>query len=159
MRTVSHPSETPSSGVLDSQVCFALYSASRAVTSAYRDVLGPLGLTYPQYLVLLLLWEKDSRSVHEIATRLRLDSGTLSPLLKRMEAKGLVHRERSAQDERKVTVRLSSSGADLESHREAIQGHLFSTVGLTPDKLALLRELATHVALTCSSSDHQSQSE
>ena len=142
MRTVSHPSETPSSGVLDSQVCFALYSASRAVTSAYREVLGPLGLTYPQYLVLLLLWEKDSRSVHEIATRLRLDSGTLSPLLKRMEAKGLVHRKRSAQDERKV-----------------IQGHIFSTVGLTPDKLAILRELATHVALTCASPDHQSQSE
>jgi len=98
---------------LDDQLCFGLYSASRAVTSLYRVVLEDLGLTYPQYLVLLALWERDGRQVRELGADLHLDSGTLSPLLKRLEAAGLVRRERQADDERSVRVSLTEEGTAL----------------------------------------------
>ncbi|WP_059387987.1 MarR family winged helix-turn-helix transcriptional regulator, partial [Arthrobacter sp. Hiyo1] len=95
---------------LDRQVCFALYSASKAATAVYRPVLDELGLTYPQYLVMLVLWENEPRSVRELGTELGLDSGTLSPLLKRLEAMGLVERRRSVEDERRVEIHLSDAG-------------------------------------------------
>ncbi len=101
--------------VLRRQVCFALYAASRAMTDVYRPILDAVGLTYPQYLVLLVLWERDgdAPAVSELGAELRLDSGTLSPLLKRLEAVGLVVRRRSARDERRVEVELTDAGRAL----------------------------------------------
>ena len=93
---------------LDHQLCFALYSSSLLMTKLYKPVLAPLGLTYPQYLVLLVLWETDGIPVGELGTRLYLDSGTLTPLLKRMEAAGLLTRSRAADDERRVIVALTA---------------------------------------------------
>ena len=102
---------------LDRQLCFALYSASRAMTAAYRPILTELNLTYPQYLVLLVLWEEGRVTVGRLGERLQLDSGTLSPLLKRLEANGFVRRERSLDDERLVDVTLTPAGRRLERKR------------------------------------------
>jgi DNA-binding MarR family transcriptional regulator len=99
---------------VDRQLCFALYSASRAMTAAYRPILTELNLTYPQYLVLLVLWEEGRVTVGRLGDRLHLDSGTLSPLLKRLEANGFVRRERSLDDERLVDVMLTPAGRRLE---------------------------------------------
>ena len=98
---------------LDNQLCFALYSSSLAMTKLYKPVLAPLGLTYPQYLVLLVLWETDAIGVGDLGARLFLDSGTLTPLLKRMEAAGLLERARTAADERRVIVTLTAAGRAL----------------------------------------------
>jgi len=98
---------------LDNQLCFALYAATRAISKTYREKLEPMGLTYPQYLVLLVLWEGDGISVTEIGDRLLLDSGTLTPLLKRLEGMRLVKRVRSPRDERSVTVTLTAKGTAL----------------------------------------------
>src|SRR4051812_37835998 len=98
---------------LDQQICFSLNAASRAFGGVYRVLLKDLGLTYPQYLVMLLLWEHGDLPVKKLGEHLRLDSGTLSPLLKRLETAGLVQRERSARDERSVEVRLTEEGAAL----------------------------------------------
>ena len=99
---------------LDRQLCFALYSASLAMTKVYKPLLAPLGLTYPQYLVMLALWEQDGQSVSTLGDRLALDSGTLTPLLKRLEAQGVLSRERDAADERRVIVRLTPAGRQLK---------------------------------------------
>jgi DNA-binding MarR family transcriptional regulator len=104
---------------LDNQLCFALYTASRLMTQAYHPRLAPLGLTYPQYVALLVLWERDDITVSELGRRLGLDSGTLSPLLKKLEAKGLLLRERSAADERSVRLRLSAAGREMK--RKAVK--------------------------------------
>ena len=98
---------------LENQLCFALYAATRAISKTYRERLGPMGLTYPQYLVLIVLWEQDGITISEIGENLMLDSGTLTPLVKRLEAMGLVLRERGTDDERKVKVWLSPKGLDL----------------------------------------------
>jgi MarR family transcriptional regulator, organic hydroperoxide resistance regulator len=98
---------------LDNQLCFALYSASLAMTKLYQPLLAQLGLTYPQYLVMLALWESDDVAISDIGQRLGLDSGTLTPLLKRLEQQGLLSRTRDAQDERRVRVRLSVAGLAL----------------------------------------------
>jgi DNA-binding MarR family transcriptional regulator len=95
---------------LENQLCFAVYAASHAFTKAYKPLLAELGVTYPQYLVLLVLWEKRVATVTEIGTALGLDTGTLSPLLKRLEKTGLIRRERSKEDERQVTIHLTSAG-------------------------------------------------
>lgn len=100
---------------LDQQLCFALYSTSLAMTKVYKPMLSELGLTYPQYLVMLVLWEHDELAVSELGTRLTLDSGTLTPLLKRLETAGFVRRERDAADERRVLVSLTDSGRALRS--------------------------------------------
>lgn len=105
---------------LDNQLCFAVYAASLAMTKAYKPVLGALGLTYPQYLVLLVLWEQDHRPVTELAECLCLDSGTLTPLLKRMESGGWVQRQRSTQDERKVHIVLTAAGQALRERAACI---------------------------------------
>jgi DNA-binding MarR family transcriptional regulator len=99
--------------LLEKQLCFALYAASREISKTYREKLEPLGLTYPQFLVLLVLWEKDNVSISEIGDRLLLDSGTLTPLLKRLEAMGHVKRQRGTADEREVLIRLTKSGQAL----------------------------------------------
>lgn len=128
---------------LGRQVCFALYSASRAATAQYRPLLEPLGLTYPQYLVLLVLWEREPRTVKELGEELDLDSGTLSPLLKRLEAAGLVVRRRSSSDERVMEIRLTAAGAELRREAESIPGALAGATGLTPKALAELRDTLT----------------
>ncbi|GAB3873366.1 hypothetical protein GCM10027610_140410 [Dactylosporangium cerinum] len=136
---------------LDRQVCFALYTASRAVTARYRPLLDDLGITYPQYLVLLVLWEQDARTVKEIGTALRLDSSTLSPLLKRLEAAGLVTRARRADDERSVTVQLTEAGAALRERARAVPARLVCDGGLGIGELDALRE--TLVRLTAALTD------
>ncbi len=127
---------------LDQQICFALYSAARAATAAYRDALAEIGLTYTQYVTLLALWERDGRTVTELGDALHLDSGTLSPLLKRMSASGLVERRREGEDARRVTIHLTDAGRDLESQVAAIQCRLHDAVDMEPEELATLRRLA-----------------
>ena len=113
---------TPSPAILrlDNQVCFALYSASLAMTKLYKPLLDQIGLTYPQYLVMLVLWEQDGVTVSELGERLFLDSGTLTPLLKRLEAQGQIARLRDVQDERRVRITLTSQGRALRDQAEAI---------------------------------------
>ena len=125
---------------LDRQVCFALYSASRAATAVYRPLLDELGLTYPQYLVMLVLWENEPRGVRELGDELGLDSGTLSPLLKRLEALGFVERRRSGEDERRVAVHLTDAGTALSGKASRIPQRLADAAGLTPRELEHLRE-------------------
>mgnify|MGYP003353720271 CR=1 FL=1 len=135
---------------LDEQLCFDLYAASRAVTAAYRPVLTGLGITYPQYLVLIVLWEHDERTVRDIAAQLRLDHGTLTPLLKRMEAGGLVERRRDDADERLVVVSLARRGEALRRHAEAIHCDMVEQLGLTSEEFedlqATLRILTARVS-------------
>ena len=106
--------------LLDNQLCFALYSASLAMTKLYAPLLGALNLTYPQYLVLLVLWEQDGVTVTALGERLSLNSGTLTPLLKRMQSNGLLVRERSQEDERRVLVSLTPEGTKLKARAAAI---------------------------------------
>ncbi|MFE4450388.1 MarR family winged helix-turn-helix transcriptional regulator [Streptomyces sp. NPDC056796] len=126
---------------LRDQLCFALYAASRAVTARYRPLLDELGLTYPQYLVMLVLWERDAVSVRDLGAALQLESSTLSPLLKRLEANGLVRRERRADDERSVAVRLTGAGVDLEERARAVPLAIGDAMGLTPEQDATAKQL------------------
>ncbi|ADG79349.1 Transcriptional regulator, MarR family OS=Tsukamurella paurometabola (strain ATCC 8368 / DSM/ CCUG 35730 / CIP 100753 / JCM 10117 / KCTC 9821 / NBRC 16120/ NCIMB 702349 / NCTC 13040) OX=521096 GN=Tpau_2751 PE=4 SV=1 [Tsukamurella paurometabola] len=128
--------------LLDSQVCFALYSASRVASNAYRDGLAALGLTYTQYVTLLALWERDGISVSALGERLRLDSGTLSPLIRRLEAMDLVERRRDQADERMVTVHVTDSGRALRPRVSAVQREVREKFNLSPDEAVLLRDLA-----------------
>jgi MarR family transcriptional regulator, organic hydroperoxide resistance regulator len=105
---------------LDHQLCFALYAASLAMTKAYKPLLAPLGITYPQYLAMLVLWEGDGITVSQLGDRLTLDSGTLTPLLKRLESLGLVQRQRDVADERRVLLRLTASGHALRAQALAV---------------------------------------
>ena len=120
----------PSHLHLDDQLCFALYDASRAVTRSYGPMLAELGLTYPQYLVMLALWESGPLTVGELGSRLHLDSGTLTPLCKRLEAAGLVRRVRDADDERRVRVELTDEGSALRAEAAEIPVRLFGRYGL-----------------------------
>ena len=124
---------------LDRQLCFALYAASGLVTRAYRPLLEPLGLTYPQYLVMLVLWERAPRTVGELGAELDLDSGTLTPLLKRMEAAGLVARNRDPKDERRVQVSLTDHGRALHEPAAKIPETLACALALQPEELVDLR--------------------
>ncbi len=128
---------------LDRQVCFALYAASRAVTQLYRPLLDALGLTYPQYLVMLVLWERGPVTVKELGAALDLDSGTLSPLLKRLEAAGLVTRDRRVDDERSVEVRLTAAGERLEHGAAEVPRKIANATGLAGAELAELRRNLT----------------
>ena len=105
---------------LDNQICFAVYSAAHAFNRVYKPLLDRLGLTYPQYLVMLVLWQRDGVPVKEIGERLHLDSGTLTPLLKRLEQAGLVKRTRSTEDERQVLIRLTAQGNGLKDKARAV---------------------------------------
>jgi MarR family transcriptional regulator, organic hydroperoxide resistance regulator len=132
--------DTPSPSVaLDDQLCFALYAASRAVTARYRPMLDELGITYPQYLVLMLLWEEDGQTVGQLGARLALDSGTLSPLLKRLTAAGLVTRHRRADDERSVSIRLTEAGRGLEAPACAISGEMIGALDLDKAEFTRLK--------------------
>ena len=144
---------------LDHQLCFALYSSSLLMTKLYKPVLGALGLTYPQYLVLLVLWEADAAGstlgVGELGLRLFLDSGTLTPLLKRMEAAGLLTRTRAAEDERRVVVALSKMGRGLRRKAAHVPNEAACAVGcklneiaeLTAQLQSLRSNVAGHLAL------------
>lgn len=127
---------------LDQQLCFALYSGSLVMTKLYKPVLGALGLTYPQYLVLLVLWETDALGVGELGERLYLDSGTLTPLLKRMEAAGLVARARAVGDERRVIITLTAVGRALRRKAEGVPVQVACATGC---KLAELSDLTARL--------------
>jgi DNA-binding MarR family transcriptional regulator len=116
---------------LDNQLCFLLYGASRAVTQIYGPLLEPLGITYPQYLVMLVLWESDGASVRTLCDRLYLDSGTLTPLLSRLESAGLVRRARSTEDARVVDIHLTSAGKRLKRAARAVPEALVCRLGLS----------------------------
>jgi len=126
---------------LDEQLCFALYSASRALTRAYAPLLEPLGLTYPQYLVLLVLWERDGVPVNQLGERLALDSGTLTPLLKRLAAQGLVERRRGEDDERVVRIHLTAAGRALRSKARKVPMELACRAGYDLGSDRAVREL------------------
>jgi len=125
---------------LDLQVCFALYSAQLAMSKVYRKLLKELGLTYPQYLVMMVLWEQDRLSVSEIGERLFLDSATLTPLLKRLEGMGLVLRQRSRPDERHVEVTLTESGRALREQAEKVPEAVLCASQCSPEELVQLRD-------------------
>ncbi|MCZ0979537.1 MarR family transcriptional regulator [Streptomyces diastatochromogenes] len=124
---------------LDHQICFSLHAATRAFNGVYREALKELGLTYPQYLVMLVLWEHGELPVKGIGERLRLDSGTLSPLLKRLEAAGHVERRRSPEDERSVTVRLTAEGTALRGKALGVPRRIAAATGLELGEIVALR--------------------
>jgi DNA-binding MarR family transcriptional regulator len=124
---------------LDQQICFSLNAASRAFGGVYRVALKELGLTYPQYLVMLVLWEHGELPVKKLGEHLRLDSGTLSPLVKRLEAAGLVRRERSRRDERSVEVRLTEEGAALRGRAAGVPRRIAAATGLDLAEIQDLR--------------------
>ncbi|WP_027109137.1 MarR family winged helix-turn-helix transcriptional regulator [Lacticigenium naphthae] len=126
---------------LDNQVCFPLYAATREITKRYRPILKELGVTYPQYLVLMVLWESGQLSVKEMGARLHLDSGTLTPMLKRMEQQKLVDRRRSGEDERVVVVELTAKGKEAETVAECIPEQILAQTNLTEAEMVELRRL------------------
>ncbi len=133
--------------LLDRQICFPLYAASNLLTRLYRPVLSPLGLTYPQYLVMLVLWEDGTVSVGDLGTRLHLDSGTLTPLLKRMEQSGFVLRHRDARDERRVLISLTDKGTALRKDALQVPRTLAAKLGLDEQAFDTLRT-SVHALIT-----------
>ena len=132
---------------LDNQLCFALYAAANAIKKAYRPLLDELNLTYPQYLILIVLWRTDNLKVSEIGQRLRLDSGTLTPVLKRLEASGLVSRTRRPSDEREVEIGLTADGRALRGRALAVRGAIVRQLRMDDREIAALRvELAAVIA-------------
>ncbi|SDR88295.1 MarR family winged helix-turn-helix transcriptional regulator [Microterricola viridarii] len=135
--------------VTDEMVCFSLYAATRATTQAYRHLLEPWGLTYPQYLVLVTLWLEGDQTVSSLGEHLQLDSGTLSPLLRRMEEGGLVRRERRTADERVVTVMVGDRGLELRAELAGIPAKIAAGTGLSDEKSAAsLIETLQHLTET-----------
>nr|WP_042418344.1 MarR family transcriptional regulator [Streptacidiphilus anmyonensis] len=136
--------------LLDDQLCFVLYAASRAVTQRYRPLLEELGLTYPQYLVMLVLWEHGVVPVKDIGAALQLDYGTLTPLVKRLEANGLVRRERSPEDERTVQVSLTEQGEEMRERARTVPSAIGDAMALPPqdfdDVKRILRQLTRNVS-------------
>ena len=127
---------------LDNQLCFALYSTSLAMTKVYKPLLNELGLTYPQYLAMLVLWERDGLMVSQLSERLYLDSGTLTPLLKRLEASGHISRIRDVEDERRVYITLTSSGRKLKTRAAKIPGCILSASQCSiPELMALTSQV------------------
>ena len=126
--------------LLDEQLCFALHSASRAMTGCYRPLLERIGLTYSQYAAMLVLWEVDSTTLGTLGTRLALDSGTLSPLLKRLEAHQLITRERRPEDERTVQITLTDAGRALRDEAEAAQAQVAEGTGMSLAERAAMRD-------------------
>ncbi|PAU37773.1 MarR family transcriptional regulator [Vibrio coralliilyticus] len=131
--------------LLDNQLCFPLYSAANAVIRAYRPMLEQLDLTYSQYLVMMLLWEKDGASVKDLGTRLHLDSGTLTPLLKRLEVKGFVARGRSQEDERVRVLNLTNAGQALKDSAKSVPNAMRCKIDLEVDELVTLKQLCEKV--------------
>jgi DNA-binding MarR family transcriptional regulator len=146
MTNAAKPSSTPARAAsaswlaLDMQLCFALYSASLAMTKLYKPLLAPLGLTYPQYLVMLVLWEEDGQPVSAIGERLSLDSGTLTPLLKRLEAAGLVQRLRDASDERRVLIQLTAEGRAMKAQAQRVPKEVLCATNCQLDEVSQLTQ-------------------
>lgn len=132
--------DTDQALLLNNQLCFALYSTSLAMTKLYKPLLDELGLTYPQYLVMLVLWERDGLMVSELGERLALDSGTLTPLLKRLEAAELVTRVRDLEDERRVRVTLTTAGRKLKARARKIPGCILAASQCSLPELAALTQ-------------------
>ncbi|MCG7489036.1 MarR family transcriptional regulator [Vibrio sp. Of14-4] len=147
MNTPSKPKPTSDKSMLllSEQICFPLYSAANSVTRAYRPLLESLDLTYSQYLVMMLLWEKDGASVKDLGSRLHLDSGTLTPLLKRLEAKGFVARGRSEEDERVRVLNLTDQGRALKEQAKSVPSNMLCKINLDADELVSLRRLCDKV--------------
>ncbi|KGQ70010.1 MarR family transcriptional regulator [Chelonobacter oris] len=127
---------------LDNQFCFPLYALSKEITRRYTPFLEALDLTYPQYLVMMVLWEHDGQSVSQIGGKLHLDSGTLTPLLKRLQQKGLLERRRAEYDERMVQIALTAQGRALESQAAAVPEQMAQCVPISPEEAALLRSIS-----------------
>jgi DNA-binding MarR family transcriptional regulator len=138
---VSMPRIAASSGMppLDDFLCFAIYGAGHALNRAYKPLLDPLGLTYPQYLVMVALWEKDDRTVGQLGETVSLESSTLTPLLKRLEAAGLISRRRDAADERQVRIGLTTAGRRLRGRAAGVPGCIQAATGLGDLELRRLR--------------------
>lgn len=131
--------------LLENQICFQFYAVSRAFTQAYQPLLEPLDLTYPQYLVMLVLWEEDGLTVKQVGERLLLDSGTLTPLLKKLEIKGFLSRQRSANDERQVLITLTNAGRALKTEALSIPEKLICALGVPYDDLSPVRTFLSQV--------------
>jgi DNA-binding MarR family transcriptional regulator len=155
-RTRSAPT-AKGSLLLDEQLCFALYAASRAVTQRYRPLLERLGLTYPQYLVMLVLWEQGATTVKELADELQLDYGTLSPLLKRLAAAGHVERHRRSEDERSVEITLTQRGKMLKRRATDIPQLIVDAYKLHADDFAALRNSLRQLAESVASNDSEAR--
>jgi DNA-binding MarR family transcriptional regulator len=125
---------------LDNQICFAVYSAAHAFNRVYKPLLDRLGLTYPQYLVMLVLWERDGVAVKEIGERLHLDSGTLTPLLKRLEQAGLIKRTRSTEDERQVLIDLTSPAQALKEKARAVPPSILAASRCSVAELTTMKD-------------------
>ena len=125
---------------LDNQVCFAIVTAARNVVSIYRPILEPLGLTHPQYLVMLALWESEPRTLGDLADALALEPATVSPLVKRLEAQGLVRRTRASEDERALAIRTTTEGRALRERALDVPGQVMAAVGADAERLGLLRD-------------------
>jgi len=130
---------------LQNQVCFPLYSLSREITNHYRPLLEEINLTYPQYLVMMILWEEKTLTVNEIGKKLFLDSGTLTPLLKRLQLKGFVVKERKKTDERVVEIKLSDLGNELQDKAAFIPEKLMKSMDVTYDELILLKKIVLKI--------------
>jgi DNA-binding MarR family transcriptional regulator len=138
---------------LDRQLCFALYAASLAMTKLYKPHLDTLGLTYPQYLVMLVLWERDGLSVSDLGARLSLDSGTLTPLLKRLQLAGCIDRRRSQVDERRVEVHLTTTGAAMRDGAAAVPQAISQAAGCSRSEIAALTETLRGLRRTLQAAD------
>ncbi|PGT81208.1 MULTISPECIES: MarR family winged helix-turn-helix transcriptional regulator [Bacillaceae] len=132
---------------LDNQLCFSLYACSRAILRLYRPFLDEMNLTYPQYLVLLVLWEKQQSSVKELGELLELDSGTLTPMLKRMETAELIERRRDKADERVVLVTITEKGASIKEKAACVPQSLLNSSGMSVDEILALNKAIKHLSL------------
>ena len=130
---------------LKSQVCFPIYALSREIISVYRPILEELDLTYPQYLAMIVLWENEPQKVNEIGDKLNLDNGTITPLLKRMAAKGLISRKRNSKDERVVEISLTKRGKQLQTKAAKAPHKVVKAMGITPEDLMQLKELVLKI--------------
>jgi MarR family transcriptional regulator, organic hydroperoxide resistance regulator len=133
--------------LLENQICFKIYTAEREITRLYRGLLEEIGVTYPQYLALLVLWEKESITVKELGKKLFLDSGTLTPMLKRMEGNGLLIRERSKEDERSVIISLTESGAHLKEKASCIPTRLLESLDMESNELEQLNDTLSSILI------------
>jgi DNA-binding MarR family transcriptional regulator len=137
--------------ILGDQLCFSLYRASKAITARYRPMLEQMGITYPQLLVLMTLWENDDQTVREISDNVDLDGGTISPMLKRLAAIGLITRERSTEDERLVRIRLTDAGRALEQPACGVSGNIIDALALDTARFAALKQELDELAERISS--------
>ncbi|WP_346859254.1 MarR family transcriptional regulator [uncultured Draconibacterium sp.] len=130
---------------LKSQVCFPVYALSREIVNVYRPILEEIDLTYPQYLVMMVLWESEPQKVNEIGDKLNLDNGTITPLLKRMAAKGLISRKRNSKDERVVEISLTESGKQLQTRAAEVPHKVVKAMGITHEDLVQLKDLVVKI--------------